>query len=298
MSEASAGSKPVASMDSLGGAGAMLRAARQQRGLHIGALAATMKVPQAKLEALEADRYQDLPDTTFTRALALAVSRALKIDPAPGLACLPGTSTRGLDRADRGLNAPFHERPGHTAPVNWIVWRQPAFWIVALLLVAAAGVVWVPMDWLQGWSWPRAALRVPGSDGATSTSMPAALPASALAGAIVESVVAPAISPPAPAGTAPDVSAATGAPPVVGATPDHAATRIRAIEASWVHVTDAKGQVLLSRQLSAGEVVGFGTDGALKIRIGNVRGTEIVRRGQLVDLTPSARGNMATVELR
>ena len=35
-------------------AGAWLREVRQQRGLHIAALAAMLKVPQAKLEALEA----------------------------------------------------------------------------------------------------------------------------------------------------------------------------------------------------------------------------------------------------
>lgn len=70
-------------------AGAWLRNARQQRGLHIAALAVMLKVPQAKLEALEADRYDELPDATFARALATAVCRALKIDAGPVLALLP-----------------------------------------------------------------------------------------------------------------------------------------------------------------------------------------------------------------
>ena len=48
----------------------MLRAARERQGLHIAALAATIKIPQRKLEALEADRFDELPDATFTRALA------------------------------------------------------------------------------------------------------------------------------------------------------------------------------------------------------------------------------------
>ena len=54
-------------------AGALLRAARQQQGLHIAALAASIKVTPAKLEALESGRIQELPDATFTRALALTV---------------------------------------------------------------------------------------------------------------------------------------------------------------------------------------------------------------------------------
>ena len=37
-------------------AGAMLRQARQAQGMHIAMLAAATKVPQRKLEALEADR--------------------------------------------------------------------------------------------------------------------------------------------------------------------------------------------------------------------------------------------------
>ena len=51
-------------------AGAMLRAAREQQGLHIAALAAAIKVTPRKLDALEHDRWDELPDATFTRALA------------------------------------------------------------------------------------------------------------------------------------------------------------------------------------------------------------------------------------
>jgi len=58
-------------------AGQMMRAARERRGMHIAVLAAAIKVPQRKLEALEADRYEELPDITFARALAQAVCRAL-----------------------------------------------------------------------------------------------------------------------------------------------------------------------------------------------------------------------------
>ena len=46
------------------GAGALLRAARERQGLHIAALAAAIKVSQRKLEALEADRGDGLPDAT------------------------------------------------------------------------------------------------------------------------------------------------------------------------------------------------------------------------------------------
>jgi cytoskeleton protein RodZ len=49
-------------------AGALLRDAREAAGLHIAALAVALKVPVAKLEALEADNFSALPDMVFVRA--------------------------------------------------------------------------------------------------------------------------------------------------------------------------------------------------------------------------------------
>ncbi|MBU7575138.1 MAG: helix-turn-helix domain-containing protein, partial [Hydrogenophaga sp.] len=57
----------------------LLRAAREAAGLHIAALAAALKVPVKKLEALEAGRYSELPDLTFARALASSACRHLKV---------------------------------------------------------------------------------------------------------------------------------------------------------------------------------------------------------------------------
>ena len=89
-------------------AGMLLRRARESAGLHVAALAVSMKVPVKKLEALEADRLDLLPDAVFVRALASSVCRALKIDPAPVLQLLPQTSTPRLDAEERGINLPFH----------------------------------------------------------------------------------------------------------------------------------------------------------------------------------------------
>ena len=103
-------------------AGALLRAARERQGLHIAALAAAIKIPQRKLEALEADRFDELPDATFTRALAHhACVELLKIDAAPVLAQLPPlpqAGRRGLAAAAGGLNAPFRDRPGRADPAE------------------------------------------------------------------------------------------------------------------------------------------------------------------------------------
>lgn len=296
--------------DARSGAGAMLRAARQAQGLHIAALAASIKVPQAKLEALEAERYQDLPDATFARALAQTVCRALKIDPVPVLAGLPASHTDRLERVDGGLNAPFRERPGHSDPMDWRWLRRPSVWVVALLLGGAAAVAFLPMTWFQSMAKVVATIgvRPESADPARGNAMPAELPASALAGAIVEHADMRTATVTSPAGDAASAPLAEPAPPApagaAASVPDAApaalssATRIRAVQASWVQVTDSRGQVLLARLLAAGEEIGFDNQPPLKLRIGNASGTEVLRNGQPVDLAPSTRDNIANLEIR
>jgi cytoskeleton protein RodZ len=72
-----------------GGAGAILRSYRESAGIHIVALASALKVTRAKLEALENDRYEELPDVVFARALAMSCCRYLGQDPESVLARMP-----------------------------------------------------------------------------------------------------------------------------------------------------------------------------------------------------------------
>ncbi|MEO5733502.1 MAG: helix-turn-helix transcriptional regulator, partial [Rubrivivax sp.] len=97
-------------------AGALLRAAREGQGLHIAALAAAIKVSPRKLDALENDRLSELPDATFSRALAQTVCRTLKIDARPVLALLPAAGATSIEPISRTAHAPFRERSGRDAP--------------------------------------------------------------------------------------------------------------------------------------------------------------------------------------
>jgi cytoskeleton protein RodZ len=131
-------------------AGRLLREARERQGLHIAALAASIKVTQKKLELLEADRFDALPDATFARALALTVCRALKIDSAAVLRLLPPAGGHRLEQVGEGLNAPFRERPGvlvqregTAMSFGWI------FWLTTLILIAAAVVYFLPSGLLS-----------------------------------------------------------------------------------------------------------------------------------------------------
>src|SRR5688500_13813290 len=102
-------------------AGALLRQARAGAGLHVGALATSLKVPVRKLEALEQARYEQLTDAVFARALASSVCRTLKIDPRPVLDRLPKTAVPRLVQDHEGLDEPFRAS-GDVAGVP--VWRE------------------------------------------------------------------------------------------------------------------------------------------------------------------------------
>lgn len=270
-------------------AGAWLRNARQQRGLHIAALAVMLKVPQAKLEALEADRFAELPDATFARALATAMCRALKVDPAPVLALLPRT---GQDFDVRpGLNQPFRERGAGAGDGQALATvLRPIIWGPVLLLAAAAAVYWIPAGWL-----PERDQAAPPAAASGIVATPSAP---------VEFIAAPAASEPVAASTPVAVASAPlqvvaqpASAPAVAAVPAGQALRLTATADSWIEVVDAKGQTLLSRVLRAGEQQEFGGAAPYKLRVGNVSGTKVEWRGSAYDLGARATNNVARVEL-
>ena len=281
-------------------AGALLRRARQAQGLHIAALSASIKVAQRKLESLEADRFDELPDATFTRALAQTMCRSLKIDSAPVLALLPpAVGNRLGDKGD--INAPFRERPGRGETQDWSrLAASPAVWGPALLLLGAVLVYFLPADFLTR-------VQRIGSDAAVLPA-PAASALSAVSAAAAASAVEPAAAmaplAAASASVTGDVGTAASAPSntlvTLQSTPAAAAgpLELRATAESWIEVQDATAKLLISRNVLAGETVQL--DGAmpLKLKIGNAAGTNLVFRGQPVSLAPYTRDNVARLELK
>jgi len=126
------------------GPGAMLRQAREARGLHIAALAVLLKVPVKKLEALESDRLDLLPDAVFVRALASSVCRTLKIDPAIILARLPQTDAPKLTYQGTGINEPFRSPGDGPGPSVWAQVSRPAALAGLLLLMGALVLIFLP----------------------------------------------------------------------------------------------------------------------------------------------------------
>lgn len=290
-----AGSQPVITGSAGGSAGRLMRQAREAKGLPVDALAASIKVSVRKLELLEADRFDELPDATFTRALAQTVCRSLKLDAGPVLALLPAARGYRIEQVSEGLNAPFRDRSSRLDSLAFGALLKVAW--APMLILLLAGLLWFA---------PSGML----------TNMLAS------AGTLMRSVRLPTMSGADPAASAPDATSAEAAPagetglgqtpvdtvsaPVptrdpparVPARPGAGPLQLRATAESWVEVKDARDRVLMSRSLQPGEAVTL--DGVLpmRIKIGNAAATEVRLRGELVDTAPMTSENIARVELK
>jgi cytoskeleton protein RodZ len=299
-------------------AGALLREARQAQGMHIAALAAAIKVTPRKLEALEGDRYEELPDLTFTRALAQAVCRALKIDAEPVLARLPQTpGQQGLEHVSRGLNTPFRERSARRESRDWPAVNGPVLWGSVLLVLAAGAVYLVPQGWLPSFlvggaaapasaaSAPTAAASAPAMATAAAPvlaapTVPASAPAEVPAAAPLALAAgsAPAAAPAAAVAVAsgPAVSATSASPAPAAGVADGSLQLQTAGGPSWIEVRDAKGKVLIARMLNDGESVGLEGQAPMRLTIGDARVTRVRFHGQAVALP--ANQTLARLELK
>lgn len=302
-------------------AGQRLKRAREQAGLHVVALAAALKVPVKKLEALEAGRTDELPDATFARALAGSVCRQLKIDPTEILAGLPQAGVSRLGEG-RELNTPFRsprDPAGPSAASQAL--KRPLAAALAILLGAALVWWWVPPSstdtavvnpapapapvTAESGTSMGAGASVGEDTAATPTTIPpaantpsASAPSAsepALAAAPVAAPVAtaaPVAQPPAPA-----AASVPPAPAPVAAASGAEWLQIRAKADSWVEVR-AGGKVLLQRVVKADETLAFADAGPLAVVVGRADATEVLVRGKAMDMSTLARNNVARFEAK
>ena len=286
-------------------AGDMLREAREAHGLHIDMVAAALKVSTQKLAALEADDIDALPDPVFARALAASVCRALRIDPAPVLAKLPGAQPAGLAEADRTISKSLRSaapRSGGVGGSN----GQPSralLIVVLLLLIGAAVLFWLPQSVFDriGESISRLTAASNNIEASPSTERSAVV-----SGTVVEAVppAAPVAAAAAPAAPIIPLAAASAAPAVQTAAAAFAVAGASLIvfvarEDSWVTVNEANGKSLLRRTVQAGETVGVTGAPPLSVVVGRASGIEVQVRGKAFDLAPLTRsGGVARFEVK
>ncbi|NQW93104.1 MAG: DUF4115 domain-containing protein [Polaromonas sp.] len=311
------------------GAGVLLKQAREASGLHIAALAVLLKVPVKKLEALESDRLDLLPDAVFVRALASSVCRTLKIDPAAILARLPQTDAPKLTYQGTGINEPFRSPSDGPRPSVWTQVSRPAVLAGMVLLLAALVLIFLPAIKtgiaeirpelteskiksvgiekampVSGIAEVIVAPSVSSDVGVSRSESLATITATeALSGAplAAKSSVPVTVSSPV-AGSASKVVSAGAASPtfVVTANPPLATDLVvfTAKTESWVEASDAKGQVVLRRVLATGEVAGASGVLPLKVVVGRANAIQVEIRGKAFDLNAIAKDNVARFEVK
>ena len=279
-------------------AGGLLRLARERQGLHIAALAASIKVAPRKLDALEHDRYEELSGIIFTRALAQSVCRALRIDAKPVLALLPQPEAIELDPVRGTLNTPFRDKPSRDEPGLLAMAQRSLVWAGVALLLAAVATYFLPLSFFKSTVTSASTTTAPLA-AEVNIERPLVMPVANPAGAAPASVSAPTASVlPAPDASAMAALAAPlSASPGVMASGTTSLLLLSTTESSWVEVRDGKGNVLLSRIVMPSESVAL--DGALPLRlvIGNAGVTQVQFRGKAVDVAANTRDNVARLEL-
>jgi len=276
-------------------AGSLLRQAREAAGMHVSTLAEQLKVPAAKLQALEADDWQKLPDAVFTRSLALSICKALQVDAAPVMAQLPkAASAQKFTAPGAGINARVRSKavPSvHDTPSQGSAWK-----LLALVLLAGAG----GGAWYFAHQQEMGGAVVASVQEQTASDTPVAQPVQPLVVPAAEPAAEPVAPEPAaaaaPAAAAPEP--ATAAAPEVAAAASAATLRIQVRAETWIQVRATGGRVLEQKTLQAGDVFETQAPRPLSVVVGRADAAEVQLGGAAFDLASVARENVARFEVK
>lgn len=319
-------SKP--SIETIETPGALLRHYRQERQVSLSELAAVLKVSPEKLDALENDHYEALPDIVFTRALAMSICRLLAVDSAAVMAKFPSIHSPNLGRDSDGLNRSFkggeqpaihlsNAREGSAAPKVLLV-------VVSLLVAAAAVYFWPqiqniidPQDTGSALAQADTNAANTGSAGVQSLQVPGLMALQGTGtgtGGGAEANNGEPFSAQLPLGPTeedsdPALNGATGtvsseveAAPAVAAQSNPVAevvdtVHIVAQEPVWVQIRDGANAIVHQSTLPKGRELSITNNPPLKVEIGRADAVQVLVKGQAFDLTPHARKNVARFEV-
>ncbi len=289
-------------------AGLLLTRARESAGLSIDALAATLKVPVGKLQALESGRWDLLPDTVFARALAASVCRLLKTDPAAVMAGLPSATPRPI-ATDQGINRPFRDAAHGSGGLSSHLTRPLTIGVVLLLIGALVLLLMPTVRPLSGW--------FPGTSPAVGVDTASLAPVASVAQVqterpAVETALLPRpeaakmMTEPAALASVPrptavyDSVSATASATIANVDPQKLEADMLVFSTSgesWVEVTDARGRVVFKQMLSAGQTASASGAAPLTIVIGRADATRLLIKGKPFDVVAHARNNVARFEV-
>ena len=166
----------------ISGVGAELARAREERGLALTDVAQQLKFAARQLEALEQERFDQLPGGTFVRGMVRAYARLLKVDAEP----LLGRLADRFDGLDSNRLAARYKQP---VPFSNGARKSTFLYLGASLgvLIAAGAIAW---QWHREHNAPRHAPLAAAPKAAAAPARPAPAAAQPVAEARVPEKVA------------------------------------------------------------------------------------------------------------
>jgi len=252
--------------------GVALAAARKAQGLTVEDVAGQLKLSPRQIEALEAERFGDLPGAVFVRGFLRNYARLLHLDPGPLLASADPMLEPGVPLVARATSGVIPQRGRKGAP--WWIYGVA---VLAVVLAAAAYETW--------WSRPAEVRAIPAEKVAAEPP-----PAPAVPAPVPETPAAQAVES-APAAVEPPPSATPGA------RPEEHRVKLYFQRDAWVEVRDREGRVIHSRLNAAGSEQTIEAEPPLAFVVGNASAVRMTYNEKPFDLAPHAKVNVARFNL-
>lgn len=280
--------------------GVLLCAARRAAGLTIADVAAQMRIAPRQVEAIEADRYDQLPGAVFVRGFIRNYARLLKIDPVPLLHALePALGDEAPLRAQHYAGTlPVPVKRNHTK--LWL-----AILGVVVVVVVTAGAY-------EYWRARGDSGETKGEPAKSAPTVPAAQPPAATPPVergepvpltperVPDTSQSPRESDSALAREASVPGSAAGqtadASPPLGASRRSAIT-LEFLQDSWFELRDRSGKVLHMGTGTARSTQRFEVEGPLNVVLGNAPGVRITYNEKPVDLSAYSSRSIARFTL-
>lgn len=276
MTEQHGDAGPDAGVGAAGSVGGELARARAALGFSVADVAQQLKLAARQIEAMEQERYEELPAGTFARGMVRSYARLLKLDPAP----LVERMAARVAVPDNAAAVAGARRP---IPITDAARRTNL--IYAALSLAILGVIAAVV-----WEWQRE------SAGAAKLSFvqPAQAPLTAAPEPQRTPVASAAATPNLAPLATPEVPAPSVAPKAADGT---RRIQLRFERSSWVEIRGGDGKPLIS-QLNPG-----GTEQTVEGRppfslvIGNAQHVRLSYDDRPIDLAPHVKVEVARFTL-
>ncbi|MFH1494253.1 MAG: RodZ domain-containing protein [Pseudomonadota bacterium] len=270
-----------ASAPSWEGAGASLKRERENQGLSTFDVARALRLSEKQIVALEMDDYAKLPGRTFVRGFIRNYARLMQLDPEPLMAHI----SIGQVEESHQIQVPSQKISfSEHQDKPWLKWLMMAFVIVAV-------ISWSVLEWLGP--------EQPKSVALSRTTVPVA-PLPQIVSA--PPVFAPPRMPEKTAETLPSTPVVAAEPAIQAGSATVPATALARLSMTfsgraWVEVRDKSGKIIHSQNNSSGADQVVEGEAPLSLVIGSAPNVKLMYKGQLVDLSPFTKADVARLTL-